>query len=88
MRRAALEAEASVISLLAKLDSKQLAFMDGPEARGSNGAAVEGQIQIVVAEGLQITVPLAGTPSLVLTIDESIILHLWHPVQFVSPPSL
>ncbi|KAK2076030.1 hypothetical protein QBZ16_001366 [Prototheca wickerhamii] len=56
--RAALESEADVIALLAKLDADKLTFEDlaPTDASVSPGQSVT----LVVAEGLEVTLPLAG----------------------------
>lgn len=49
-----------MIASLAKLDAEQLSFSS--EKLGE-GAGEGGQIQIVIVEGLEVAVPMAGTPS-------------------------
>lgn len=62
MCRHALEQEADVLCLLAKVESSQLAFesamaqSEGKAELGSKG----GSITAVVQEGLQVQVPMAG----------------------------
>lgn len=57
MRRSALEGEAAVIAMLAKLEPDKLTF--SPE-KLTETSGDGGDIQIVVAEGLQVAVPMAG----------------------------
>ncbi|KAL4451165.1 hypothetical protein ABPG77_009237 [Micractinium sp. CCAP 211/92] len=56
--RAALQAEAPVLALLAKLDAEQLSFVGSEE--GAAMAGQEGQIELVVGEGIEVFLPMAG----------------------------
>lgn len=56
--RAALQAEAPVLALLAKLDAEQVSFVGAEE--GAALAGREGQIELVVGEGVQVLLPMAG----------------------------
>ncbi|KAL4422888.1 hypothetical protein ABPG75_009085 [Micractinium tetrahymenae] len=56
--RAALQAEAPVLALLAKLDAEQLSFVGGEE--GAAMAGQQGQIELVVGEGVEVFLPMAG----------------------------
>ncbi len=52
-----LEGEAAVIAMLAKIEPSKLTFSADKLTEGSGDG---GDIQIVVAEGLQVAVPMAG----------------------------
>lgn len=56
--RAALQAEAPVLALLAKLDAEQLTFVGSEE--GAAMAGQKGQIELVVGEGIEVFLPMAG----------------------------
>eukprot|EP00884_Botryococcus_braunii_P003795 jgi/Botrbrau1/13416/Bobra.0082s0022.1 len=57
--RQALYQEAAVLSSLAKIDPEQMAFCS-TQGEVSNGAPAEGVAAVVVQEGLQVDLPLAG----------------------------
>ena len=56
--RAALAAEAPVLALLARLDPAQLAFVGEEEGAALTGQ--KGQIELVVREGVEAFLPMAG----------------------------
>jgi valyl-tRNA synthetase len=56
--RAALEAEAAALALLARLDPEQLTFAAAAPAAGAAGAGAT--IELVVREGLEVRLPMAG----------------------------
>jgi valyl-tRNA synthetase len=60
--RSALAREASVLALLARLEPEGLDFVAEAKTTGhtSNGSDGAGQIELVVREGLEVLVPLAG----------------------------
>ncbi|PRW33017.1 valyl-tRNA synthetase [Chlorella sorokiniana] len=56
--RAALQAESAVLALLAKLDAAQVSFVG--EAEGAALSGQKGQIELVVGEGVEVFLPMAG----------------------------
>lgn len=56
--RAALQAEAPVLALLARLDPEQVSFVGEEEGAALTGQA--GQIELVVREGVEAFLPMAG----------------------------
>ena len=62
--RAALAAEAAVLASLARLEPEQLAFVGGDAgdsaSSSSGGGESSGQIELVVGEGVQVFLPMAG----------------------------
>ena len=57
--REALEAEAAVLCLLAKVEPSQLSFVS--DVGGAGGQA---QIELVVRDGIEVLLPMAGAPRL------------------------
>ena len=56
MRREALRSESAALCTLAKLDAAAFAVADAASAAGGEGQ----QISLVVAEGVEVVLPLAG----------------------------
>lgn len=56
--RAALEGEADVLALLARLEREQVSFVSGEEGAQLSGQS--GQIELVVGEGVEAFLPMAG----------------------------
>ena len=59
MRREALQSESAVLCTLAKLDAGAFAVADAAPAADGEGQ----QISLVVAEGVEVVLPLAGGKS-------------------------